>query len=246
MNRIAIIAAMPGELKPLTRGWRHERSNGVDLWRSSFDQGEWVAACAGAGAEAATRAFAEAEKAGPISVVISVGWAGALTAECTPGLAYSVSAVFAADTGERFDTAESTGKETCEAVLSHSGGLDSLPGLWLVTASTVADVKEKRRLAAAYSAGLVDMEATTVARLAKMRGVPFYCIKGVSDGYRGKLPDFNNFISPAGKFRLVAFIFSVVLRPWYWRALIRMGEDSKEAALNLARFQRDFPTNEAI
>ena len=29
----AIIAAMTGELKPLVRGWQHERRNGVDLWR---------------------------------------------------------------------------------------------------------------------------------------------------------------------------------------------------------------------
>jgi hypothetical protein len=60
---VAIIAAMPGELKPLTRGWRHVRSNGVDLWRWRFDGGEWIAACAGAGVEAATRAFAEVERA---------------------------------------------------------------------------------------------------------------------------------------------------------------------------------------
>ncbi len=33
MGRIAIIAAMPGELKPLVRGWQHQRSNGGDLWR---------------------------------------------------------------------------------------------------------------------------------------------------------------------------------------------------------------------
>ena len=46
MKRVAIIAAMPAELKPLTRGWRHVRSNGVDLWRWSFDGGEWIAACA--------------------------------------------------------------------------------------------------------------------------------------------------------------------------------------------------------
>jgi hypothetical protein len=59
---------MPGELKPLVRGWQHERRNGVDLWRWRFRWGgEWIAACAGAGVEAATRAFAEAEKLGPVS-----------------------------------------------------------------------------------------------------------------------------------------------------------------------------------
>jgi len=93
MKRVAIIAAMPAELKPLTRGWRHVRSNGVDLWRWSFDGGEWIAACAGAGVEQAARAFAEVEKCGEVDRVISVGWAGALREELLPGCAYDVSCV---------------------------------------------------------------------------------------------------------------------------------------------------------
>ena len=31
MTRTAIIAAMPAELKPLVRGWQHQRSQGVDI-----------------------------------------------------------------------------------------------------------------------------------------------------------------------------------------------------------------------
>src|SRR5665213_4067561 len=99
MTRVAIIAAMPAELKPLVRGWQHECRNGVDLWRRRFDEGEWVAACAGAGQKAATRAFAEVEKDGPISCVISIGWVGALIEEAKPGKAYKVSGVIDSSTG---------------------------------------------------------------------------------------------------------------------------------------------------
>src|ERR1035438_3138165 len=102
MTRIAIIAAMPAELKPLTRGWRHTRSNGVDLWRKRFDENEWIAACAGAGVAAATRAFAEVEKSGEVNQVISTGWAGALREELAPGQAYDISTVIDSRTGERF------------------------------------------------------------------------------------------------------------------------------------------------
>ena len=85
MTRVAIIAAMPGELKPLVRGWKHERRNGVDIWRWKFDDSEWIAACAGAGIDAATRAFAEVERDKVFEQVISVGWAGALTEEFVAG-----------------------------------------------------------------------------------------------------------------------------------------------------------------
>jgi adenosylhomocysteine nucleosidase len=78
------------------------------------------------------------------------------------------------------------------------------------------------------------MEAAGVARLARMRGIPFYCIKGISDGYSDQLPDFNRFISSDGQFQLARFVFFLLLRPWHWRALIRMGENSKKAARTIA------------
>jgi adenosylhomocysteine nucleosidase len=215
MTRIAIIAAMAGELKPLVRGWQHESRNGVDLWRISHDQVEWIAACAGAGVQAATRAFAEAEKYGPVTSVISTGWAGALSEEYKPGQAYRVSEVVDARTGERFRAV--AGAAECS----------------LVTSATVAGQAEKQRLAAAYGAGLVDMEASAIARLAAMRGIPFYCCKGVSDGFTDRLPDFNGFIAENGKFQLARFIVYVLLRPQHWPALVRMGENSRKAAQDL-------------
>ena len=216
MTRTAIIAALPAELKPLTRGWQHERSNGVDLWRWSFDGGEWIAACAGAGVNRAAKAFAEVEKSGELDSVISTGWAGALREELVPGQTYDVSTVIDARTGERFVT---TGPPN---------------DCWLVTNSRVADAAEKQRLASTYAAALVDMEAAGVARLARMRGIPFYCIKGISDGYSDHLPDFNRFISTDGQFQLLRFVFFALVRPWHWRALIRMGENSSKAARSIA------------
>jgi adenosylhomocysteine nucleosidase len=217
MTRIAIIAAMPAELKPLVRGWQHERRNGVHLWRFRSGENEWIAACAGAGVDAATRAFAEVEKSGPIDEVISTGWAGALREEFLPGHAYDVSTVIDARTGERF--------------VASCPPSDSS----LVTSSRVAGAAEKKRLAATYEAALVDMEAAGVARLAKMRGIPFYCVKGISDGPSDQLPDFNNFISSDGRFKLPPFILFAILRPWYWPALMRMGENSKKAARSIAQ-----------
>jgi adenosylhomocysteine nucleosidase len=222
VTRIAIIAAMPAELKPLVRGWQHERQNGVDLWRKSFDEIEWIAACAGAGVAAATRAFAEVEKSGPATTVLSTGWAGALREDLASGQTYDVSTVIDARTGERFIAAGPP--NDC----------------WLVTSPRVADATDKKRLASTYEAALVDMEAAGVARLARMRGIPFYCIKGISDGYNDQLPDFNNFILPGGRFNLTRFMVFALLRPWHWPALIRMGENSRKAARNIAQSLLDF------
>ena len=78
------------------------------------------------------------------------------------------------------------------------------------------------------------MEAAGVARLAAARGIPFYCIKGVSDGPDGRLPDFNRFIAGDGGFRTAAFMVFALFRPWLWPALARMGVHSGRAAGNIA------------
>jgi len=164
------------------------------------------------GRDAGLQAFAAIEAGGPIDLVLSIGWAGALTSSLQTGGAYNIAGVIDVRTGEHF---------YCDAGAGE---------LWLVTSPRVADVPEKQRLASTYKAGLVDMEAAAIARLAAMRGIPFYCIKGISDGFRDKLPDFNRFISTNGQFQLARFILYALLRPWHWPALVRMGENSKQAA----------------
>jgi adenosylhomocysteine nucleosidase len=222
MTRVAIIAAMPGELKPLVGGWPHGTRNGVEFWAQRDSEDEWIAACAGTGQAAATRAFAAIEDGGPIDLIFSIGWAGALKADFEPGSAWNVAGVIDVQTGERF---------RCDA-----GAGD----VWLATSPRVADAKEKRRLASTYRAGLVDMEAAAVARLAAMREIPFYCIKGVSDGIDAKLPDFNRFLAADGKLQLGRLVLFAILRPWHWPALLAMGENSKKAAKSIAESLLEF------
>lgn len=216
MTRVALIAAMPGELKPLVRKWPHSTRAGIHFWAQRNEEDEWIAACAGAGQAAATRAFAALEDGGPIDLVFSVGWAGALRLEIPSGSAYNIAGVIDVNTGERFH---------CEA---HAGTL------WLATSPIVAGADEKRRLASAYDAALVDMEAAAVARLAAMRGIPFYAFKGVSDGFTDHLPDFNAFLAPDGSFQTMRFTLFALLRPWLWPGLARMGENSRKASQSIA------------
>jgi adenosylhomocysteine nucleosidase len=217
MTRVAIIAALPGELKPLVRGWPNSSRNNIHFWAQRNEEEEWMAACAGAGQAAATRAFAAIEDGGPIDLVFSYGWAGALTTEIASGSAHNAAGVIDARTGERF---------RCDA-----GAGDR----WLVTSPIVADHVEKQRLASAYDADL-----------AQMRGIPFYCVKGISDGFTDRLPDFNRFIRRNGQFDLTAMVLFSILRPWYWPGLIRMGENSSRAARSMAETLFNFLSAETF
>jgi adenosylhomocysteine nucleosidase len=213
--RIAIIAALPGELNPLVKGWQRISTNvpGTRKWIFSRDSDTWIAVCAGMGAEAVLRAYAIAVSDGPVEMLLSVGWAGSLHAEVHPGTVHVPTVVIDAQTGEQFNLTEAKRK-------------------WrLVTTPRVADGAEKNRLAATYpGAVLVDMEAATVARLADMHGISLLCIKGISDAVGATLPNLNPFIDRRGQMRMGRFLSYVAVRPRYWPSLLHLGVNSARAA----------------
>lgn len=216
--RIAIIAALPGELKPLVRDWDRVPSptKGISIWVKTSHEDEYIAVCGGMGTTAALRSFAAAEHIGTLDMVLSVGWAGALVEEAKPGHCYILSEVIDAVTGERFSLTDGKRK------------------LRLVTTPRVADEAEKNRLYSSYGAVLVDMESSTIARLAQIRDIPICCFKAVSDGRGAKLPDINPFIDEHGQLRMLPFLGNVALRPRYWSSLIQLGKTSSTAAKALA------------
>src|SRR6201996_95275 len=220
-GNIAIVAALEGELKPFVDGarkWkRRQPTEGCSVWEYRHADGCWIAACAGMGGVRAALAFAETEKVAAIDVVCSVGWAGALDDAIRAESVSSVSVVIDTKTGERLRPA------------------DSRPE-WpvLATTSRVADKREKQRLAASYGAGLVDMEAAAIARIAQGKGIPFYCLKAVSDDTQAQLPDLNPFIAESGHLKMVPFLTHVAVRPSSWPGLMKLGRHSSAAAKNLA------------
>lgn len=211
MTRIAIVAALPGELRPLIRGWTPRGS----LFYGRLGDSEAVATCAGMGAGAVTRACEQVLAASHPDTLVSIGWAGSLSCGLQPPQACAVREVIEASSGERFPTASGEGQR-------------------LITLGHVAGGPEKRSLAAQYQAVLVDMEAATVARIARDRGMAFLCFKGISDGPNDKLPDFNRFMGEDGQLRMPAFLLWAAVHPGSWRGVVRLGRNSRAAAEELA------------
>lgn len=221
MNRIAIIAAMPAELKPLVHGWKQiPTPSGADAWQGKLNSTECVAVCAGMGQQAAERACQIAAQSGSYTALVSVGWAGALSCGMQPGSAYAVNEVIDAATGDRFST-----RSTVEANPSR---------LRLVTIDHVAHAAEKKQIGERYKAVMVDMEAATVARLARDRQVAFYCLKAISDTAGEILPDFSRYTDQQGHLRLAALLAHVAIRPKYWPGLARMGRNGSKGAVEIS------------
>lgn len=217
-SRIAIVAALPREIRPLVRGWPvQSQSRQAGFMMAECDGA--VAVCAGMGRERVTHAFAMAETRGPLSQVISVGYAGGLHSRVRTGEVYWPATVIDARTGERY---------------SAEGGSGTL-----VTMERVVGHLEKTQVAARWNADLADMEAATVARLARMRGLSFRALRMISDEWDEELPDMNRFTDQRGGFRELAFAGHVALRPWLVPGVIRMGRTARQASQAMAKALRE-------
>ena len=225
MKSIGIIAAMPGELKPLVQGWKPvplpAARKGEAAWRGALEGVDCIAVCAGMGHQAAERACNLASQLAPLTALVSIGWAGALSCGVQPANAYVVNEVIDAATTERF-TATRPARDGNPVALK------------LVTIDHVAPPAEKRRLAETYRAVLVDMEAATVARFARAHGLDFYCLKAVSDVAGEILPDFSQYTDNQGQLQLPALLAHVAIRPRYWPALARVGNNGRKGAVAIA------------
>jgi adenosylhomocysteine nucleosidase len=226
MKRIGIVAALPSELRHLTRHWHHHSKIAV----GHIGNLDAVATCAGMGEQAALRAcerlLALPATDNPIDTLISVGYAGSLSCGLHPPEAVAVGEVIDARTGESFATDASVTLESDSQFKPQR----------LVTLDQVASPEEKRRLAADHEATLVDMEAAPVARFARAKNLRFLCIKAVTDGPNDELPDFGRFTAADGRLRTTAFTAWAAVHPQYWRVLGELEKNSRAASHELAKF----------
>jgi adenosylhomocysteine nucleosidase len=217
--KVAIIAALPREIAALVQGTAADAGllkRGVHLYRLEGDRLEGaVVAAAGMGAERAAIAVEAALATGDVGMLISTGLAGGCVAGAAAGSVMEVHVVVDAKTGERYTSAAQR--------------TDPGRSVTLATTQTIASVREKARLAASYGAMLVDMEAATVARLARAKDLPFRAIKGVSDSFDFELSSLAKFAGKRGSFRTGAFALHTALRPWEWPKAIELGRGSSRA-----------------
>jgi adenosylhomocysteine nucleosidase len=214
MPRIAIVAALEREVSGLIRHWKRIKREHQGRNFIFSEQDEVVVICGGIGMEAARRAAEAVIALYYPALLQSVGFAGALDADLRAGDVFSPAVVIDARDGSRTD-------------------LEGGKGV-LITFATVASAEQKVKLAEAYGAQAVDMEAAAVAAAARAHGIPFSATKVISDGLHFEMPEMASFIDPQGQFQTVGFAIHVALRPWLWNRVALLASNSNKAARMLA------------
>jgi adenosylhomocysteine nucleosidase len=210
MSKLAFVVAMEREVSPLVRTWKVRTLEYDGRRYRVLENGNALVICSGIGAGPARRATeAVIEEARPARV-LSVGFAGALDATLKVADILEPSTVINTADGVRAETESGEG-----ILLSHQ---------------TIADRDQKQRLANAYGAAAVDMEAASVAEGAQAHGVEFAALKAISDAAGFSMPELERFVSSDGQFRIVKFALHVGVRPWLWGSTLTLARNSRRAS----------------
>ena len=107
-------------------------------------------------------------------------------------------------------------------------------GRLLTVASLVGRPEEKRRLGERSGAVAVDMESAAVARLCHAAGVPFGCLRVISDDVDAPLSEALLGVLGAGRVQPGRLTAAVLRRPALIAELLRLGAHTRLAARRLA------------
>jgi adenosylhomocysteine nucleosidase len=213
MPEVAIVAALEREVRPLVREWKvAEREHAGRMFRF-FESDRAVVVCGGVGQEAARRATEAVVTLYRPRRILSAGFAGALSIKMRVGEVFEARCVVDARDGSKADTGAGDGV--------------------LVSFSSVAGAEQKAKLARAYGAQAVDMEAAAVAKGAEARGLQFRVVKVISDELGFPMPPMERFLAADGSFHSGRFALYSAIRPWTWATLFRLARNSSLASRSL-------------
>jgi adenosylhomocysteine nucleosidase len=219
MSRVAIVAALEREVRPLVRDWQVSEKEHEGRRFRFFEHGEAVLVCGGIGSEAARRAAEAILALYKPQELFSVGFAGAL------------------------DSTLKVGDIVCPARVVNAGDASSAlieggTGV-LISFGTVASPAQKAKLRESYGAAAVDMEAASVARAAEFQGIRFRAIKVISDASDFELPPTERFVDARGNFSEFRFAMFAAIRPWIWPRVFRLARNSNQASQSLCSALRE-------
>jgi hypothetical protein len=98
----------------------------------------------------------------------------------------------------------------------------------------VGDPTEKRRLGEEHGAAVADMESAAVARACQAKGVPFGCVRAVSDEVDTPLSPRLVSLLAGGRVSALRLLGAVLRSPSLLGSLWRLGRDTRHAGERLA------------
>lgn len=227
---IGMVAALPIEVAPFMdrcERVRKYRGNGLTFRGGRYDTIKVACVEGGMGfarARTATQAMIDVHSP---SWVLSVGFAGALSADLKCGDIVMATSI-----------CDTHGQELFVDMKMEANPQAGLHVGRIVTSDQVVRlVSEKQELGRQYQALAVDLESLAVAQVCRDRKVRFLAIRVISDDLSADLPkEILSIVGPTGVVRFGAALGALWKRPGSAKDLWNMRGNANDAATRLATF----------
>jgi adenosylhomocysteine nucleosidase len=193
------------------------------------------------GAESATQLVLQRY---PVTAMISLGFAGALSPELTIGDVVVSSTMHCASGPEKGDGETETydADASLLALASEAAG-ERGPHFRLGSGVTVRQLASSTQKTQALGIGLradvVDMESYWIARIASARRVPFIAVRSVSDTTEQGVQPFDRILTSDGRLLWKRAAVAFLLHPWNLINVFTLFRNTRHAERNLTAFVSD-------
>jgi adenosylhomocysteine nucleosidase len=227
-SRIAILAPMRAELRPIVRclSLRRSRLGDLSLFRGALGRAQIVATTTGVGTRAAARTAERVMEAMPVDHVVVVGIAGGI------GPSVDIGDVVVPELVVDLATGEARRPSTLR---------DAVPRGTLVTSDELLTDPAPLAVLARQGVIAVDMETAAIAAACERRGCPWSVFRAISDRADDGTTDPAVFglAGPDGSPHLTALVRFVLTNPMrvrrlasLWRGLSLATRSAAEAAVS--------------
>ncbi len=239
---IALLAALPLEVRPFLRRSRARRRRGLPwpAWEFAADGVRGLLALSGMGARAAREAAAQLIGQFRPQLLVSFGFAGGVTAELQPGDLVVGEAFYQYDpaVGEPPEPVIGPAPRPALAALLRAlttAGLSARAGS-LVTSPYILNKAGQAGALKALAAPALDLESAAVAEVARDLGLPLLGLRAITDTAAEELPGFlASAGEQSGTVGLLEVLGWLAADPRRLKDLVHLWRRSRLAACRLAQ-----------
>jgi adenosylhomocysteine nucleosidase len=237
---LALLAALPLEVRPFLRQVKARRLKGVDLPAWEFDPGEGrgVLALTGMGEEAAARAGTEVMVRWRPQILVSLGFSGALLPGLAPGH------LVLGDSFRHYDPSTGVLEEVAApapprplpelARRLEEAGLPVATGSLVTTPAIIHKGRQGEPLQR-LPHPVLDLETSALAGVAATAGIPFLALRVITDTGGEEIPDFiREGWDPGSGPGLSKALGWLAVNPRRLKAMLHLWRRSRLAAARLA------------
>jgi adenosylhomocysteine nucleosidase len=214
---------------------------GCSVYRGKLESRDCLLVRTGMGKERAENATRLVLQRYPVTAMISLGFAGALSPELTIGDVVVCSTMHCASGPEKRDGESEAYHADANllALASQGAGAGTIRfrlGSGVTVTRLASSTQKMQALGRGFHADIVDMESYWIARIASARQVPFIAIRSISDTMRQGVQPFDRILTSDGRLLWKRAALGFLLHPGYLMNVFTLFKNTRHAERNLTAF----------